>query len=180
MSRASMMLIAVLLCVTAVQAERIDNPEYQQWAKFKPGASATTEMVSKMGENVSKVVTTHTLKELDENKAVIETLTVMHVADQEIKQTTKRDVPAKIDKPEEPKEGEKPEVKKGEETIKVKAGTFKCDTVETHMKQKGRNIVSKVWTCQDVPGGVVKMTSRMDGEMPMTTEGELTKVTKGE
>jgi hypothetical protein len=169
-------LLTVLMCVVAAQAEKIDNPEYQQWAKFKAGASATVEMVNKMGDTESKVRTTTTLKSIDDDKAVVSTLQVMEVGEQEIKQTTERTIPAKVDKPEEPAEEDKPDVKKGDETIKVKAGTFKCETVETHMQKDDQKIVTKVWTCPKVPGGMVKMTMRSSGKMSMTTESELVEV----
>lgn len=176
MLRTCAVLLTVLMCGVAAEAEKIENPEYQQWAKFKPGASATVEMVSKMGDNESEVRTTTTLKSIDDDKAVISVLQVMKVGDQEIKQTTERTLPAKIDKPEEPAEEDKPDVKKGKETIKVKAGSFKCETVETHMQKDDQKTVTKVWTCPQVPGGMVKMTMRSSGKMSMTTESELVEV----
>ncbi|NBB95746.1 MAG: hypothetical protein GVY16_08400 [Planctomycetes bacterium] len=180
MLRQGAVLVVLLACCSLVQAETIDNPEYLAWAEFDAGASSTIVMVNEMGPSKTEMTMTHTLKSIDENEAVVETVTVVKVADNEMKQPPqKRQIPARIDKPAEPAEEDKPEVKEGEETVKVKAGTFKCKTVETHMKQDGKNVVTKVWTCPDVPGGQVKMTMKTDGENAMKSNAELVKTAAG-
>lgn len=172
--------LMMLTMVSAIQAEMIDNPEYLQWSEFKPGASATIVMVSEAAGTKTKMKMTRTLKSLDEDKAVVETVTVMEVEGKEIKQPTQsRTISARIEKPKEPAEGEKPEVKEGEETVKVPAGTFKCKTIETHMKQGDRTIITKTWVSPEVPGGQVKMTMKSDGTPPMSSASELTAVSKG-
>ena len=47
-----------------------------------------------------------------------------------------------------------------DETIDVAGKKVKCHWVETTIKQDANTTVSKVWTSDDIPGGMAKMESK--------------------
>jgi hypothetical protein len=155
----------------AEEGEMIDNPEYEAWASFSVGDSATLKIVSQAGGSEMEMEMKHELKSLDDDKAVITTTTTIVVNDQEIEQPPMdRDVPAEVAKAE-PAEGQpEPEVEQSEETITVEAGTFDCEVVKTTMETEDATHVTTVWTCEDVPGGQVKVIVETDGETVSETE----------
>ena len=67
----------------------------------------------------------------------------------------------------------KADTKTSEESVTVAAGTFKTKLTESTMDVAGSKTTSKVWTSDDVPGGMVKMEATTDGAMKSTTKSEL-------
>ncbi|MBI2900598.1 MAG: hypothetical protein HYY17_10460 [Planctomycetes bacterium] len=67
--------------------------------------------------------------------------------------------------------GEKPKMEKGKETIKVPAGEFDCEWVQT----ESSGTVTKAWNSDKVPGGLVKSHTKMAAG---TTVMELVKLEK--
>ena len=162
------------ICLAQEEAKpkQIDNPEYANWAAFKAGAMCKSKTVlgvkTRAGKmTIVEMTNTMTLKEITAEKAVVEMVVVTKMKGNETKMPPQsREVPAKIDKPTEPSEpSEKPkvEIKEGEEEITVAAGTFKCKTSETTTTANGKTTVAKIWTCEKVPGKMVKMTSETTG-----------------
>jgi hypothetical protein len=173
---AAMVLTAGSFCFAA---EQVDNPSYKSWAKFKAGTTVTLKTESDMAGQKSDMETTTTLVEINPDKAVIETKMSMNAGGQQMDMPAqKTDVPAKLDKtpevkPEDPKD--KPEVKESSEEVSIPGGKkVKAKVTETKMTANGMNTVSKVWTSEEVPGGVIKMETTMDGAMKGTTKMELT------
>jgi hypothetical protein len=74
----------------------------------------------------------------------------------------------------------KPKVTQGSEELTIAGKTLKCQWIETTMVMGGQTVVTKVWQSDQVPGGQVKMVSRMDGpDGLVTTTMELTAFTTG-
>jgi hypothetical protein len=66
-----------------------------------------------------------------------------------------------------------------EESVTVPAGTFKAKVIEQSGSIPGGNTYkSKVWFCEEVPGGVVKMEMSTDGAMKSTMTSELKEIDK--
>ena len=62
------------LWVSPVRAQdMVENPVYESWAAHKPGTEVVMEMDTTMGEMKMAMDLTHTLVELDAEKAVVET-----------------------------------------------------------------------------------------------------------
>ena len=174
-----------LVVSTAQAGEKVDNPLYKHWAKFKPGAFSELKTESEvMGmKNVSTMTTT--LKELTPEKAVVEMSVVSVVNGQETKvPPQKQEILAKIEEEkakelDTPKKGDKRNgaeiIGVGEEEIKVGDKKVKCKWAEMKMTQEDTTTTTKVWTTDEVPGQVVKMVTNMDGKMKMKTEGTLAK-----
>ena len=83
-------------------------------------------------------------------------------------------IPAKITKTEADKqEAKDAKVSEGEEEIEIGGKKLKTKWVETKMTHGDMVITSKAWTCEDVPGQVVKMTSTTTGPTEVKSEGIL-------
>jgi hypothetical protein len=166
----------------SLYAGQIENPMYTQWAKFKPGTSVTLATESNTAGQTSKMETKTTLKDLTDDKLTLETAMSMDAGGQ------KMDMPAQtmevkkmIDDPaaaagaagQAQANMPKPDTKTSDESVTVAAGTFKTKLTEATMDVGGNKTVSKTWTSDEVPGGVVKMEATSDGQMKSTTKMEL-------
>jgi len=181
MRRMAMLLSAcgMMFVCAAVRAE--DNPAYTQWAKFKPGTSTTITMSSDAGGQTSKTETKSTLAEVTADKVVVEVAMSMEAAGQKMDMPAqKMDIPKKMDAQPAATPDAKPDpntpkadTKTSDESCTVPAGTFKCKCVQSTMDVGGNKTVSKVWTSDEVPGGMVKMEATTDGPMKSVTKSEL-------
>ncbi len=155
-------IVAIALCCAMMQD--VDNAEYKNWAQFKAGTWVKTQMVSEAGGNKTEMMTTTKLISVDADKAVVESTTDMKMMGQDIKgQPMKRDVPAKVKKGEPAKDAPKPE--EGDEDVEVGGKKLKCHWTKTVSEAGGTTTTTTVWTNNDVPGTVVKMS--MDGASKM-------------
>ena len=168
----------------SLYAGQIENPMYTQWAKFNPGTSVTIAMTSDNAGQTSKMETKTTLKDKSDDKLTLETAMSMDAGGQ------KMDMPAQsievkkmIDDPaaaapNAPADAPKPVTKTSEESVTVVGGTFKAKVTESTVDAGGSKIVSKTWTSDDVPGGVVKMEATTDGAAKSSTKMELKSLDK--
>ncbi len=174
----------------AAEAEDMANPQYEAWASFAVGATASMKMVSydADGEEQMVMASSQTLTALDADSATVTAVSTMVVAGQEIENAPMETVvPARVavpaDQPEETPDMEI-ETEEGEETIEVPAGTFECTFVKTTMVMTiGENVMTTIttmWSSDAVPGGMVKMTSSTDSVMTKSTSvTELMEFTTG-
>ena len=168
----------MMVCATA-RAE--DNPAYAQWAKFKPGTSTTVSMTSEAAGQTSKMETKSTLAEVTPDKVVIDVVTSMEAGGQKMdmpaqKQEIKKAMdpsPAVDAETQKQIDAAKASAKTTDESVTVAAGTFKAKCTESTTEANGMKSVSKVWTSDEVPGGMVKMEATTSGAVASTTKGEL-------
>lgn len=164
----------------AYRSEKIDNPMYVNWAKFKPGTTVKTKVVSDMAGNKSDITTTTKLLEVTAEKVVIEMSSSMKMGDQTFDMPAqKMDFPAKVEKQPEEKTKEEVKPKTGEEEIEVAGKKYKAKWTESVMEANGIKTTSKVWTSEEFPGMTLKMESKMEGGMSGTTKSEVVEVTMG-
>ncbi|MGC4030620.1 MAG: hypothetical protein QM754_02565 [Tepidisphaeraceae bacterium] len=179
---------AVLACLIAPIARADDakpNPEYEAWAKCKPGATVTIKGSTETAGNKMENSVTTKLLEVTPEKAVVESTITMEMMGQKMPQPPqKRDVPKTFVMPKphavpgQP-EQKAPEPKIGEETITVAGKEYKCKTTEIELNQNGMKVHSKTWTSDQVPGGMVKMTSDATGAVSAKTTMELVEYKDG-
>lgn len=153
------MITAALL--VALAQDTIDNPEFKGWASFKPGSFVTYKYSPQDGGQ--KV----TLKSVDENEAVVETVTTYNG---KTGNAVERKVPAKLPAAQAPKD-----VKDGEDEIEAGGKKLKCRTRESDKKlASGKTVTIKIWIHDDVPGkGVQIQTTTETGKFTMVaTEWE--------
>lgn len=145
------------------QEKLVDNPEYQNWAKFKAGAFAKLKTVveTNVGGQTQKIETTMTTKliELTADKVVLEMSTSTVFMGTAIEQPPmKRDVPKQVTQAQkEQAETPKAKVEEGTEDVTLNGQKYACKWIKTKTSANGMDVVSKIWTCPDVPGQVVKM-----------------------
>jgi hypothetical protein len=168
-----------LICST-VRAGQVENPAYKEWAKYKPGTSITIATTSDAGGQTSKVETKTTLKEVSDDKVVLETAMSMDAGGQKMDmpaQTTEvkkmmDEMPAMPNAQTQTADA-KANTKTTDESVTTAAGTFKAKCTEATMEANGSKTTSKTWTSDEVPGGMVKMEATTDGPMKSTTKSEL-------
>ncbi len=162
--------------------EMIDNPDYAHWAKFKVGSFATMKNTTLVGGHKSVALQTKTLKSVAKDKIVIEIS--MEIVGMEHKiPPQKMEIPAKILKPATPKavttqpKG-KPDLKmkEGDETLDIDGKKIKAHWVETQTKVGEVITKSKIWSSEDVPGRMIKMTSRTEGPLKSSSDGIVSKM----
>lgn len=183
-----MILAAMVMGLTvsvAVSADMVDNPQYKSWSAFKVGTTVKTQMTSVMSmgdkELTSKMTMTSTLKELTADKAVVEVVTETDVNGQKMTMpATKQEIAAKIAKGADSQPaGVKVTKKEGDEEVAVGDKKYKCHWVETQTTSAESESTSKVWTCSDVPTGMVKMVSESTKPMKSKTTMELVEFKAG-
>jgi hypothetical protein len=160
------MVLKTVLAAAALAAicaqDKIDNPEYKNWSGCKADSWVTMKMETEMGPMKSVMEQTHKLVEISADKAVVETSGKMTAPAAADLPPTKREIPAKVDKQEPPADAPKPEVKEGDEEIEVGGKKVKCHWVETNTEVNGVKTWTKIWSCQDIPGGVARMETKSD------------------
>jgi hypothetical protein len=168
--------------------EKVDNPEYEHWAQFKPGSFSKVKWTVVVDGVTIKMVVTTTLKKVTSEKVEIQTKTVTSTEGvKDNLSVTNEPIPAKVKREKlkiEPKEvGKLPDgrevldLKRGQEKIKIRGEEIATEWIETKIKIKNkkedRTIVSKTWTSEDIPGRVVKMVSGDESGMITDVEQNL-------
>jgi len=178
--------VACGLVVSPVRAgERVDNPKYKHWAQFKPGSfSEFTEQINRLGTQLQHT-TILTLKEVTPENVVLETRTFLVTNGQKSDTATVEDkIPAKVElakarESDPPKKGDRRDggevvdVKQGEEELTICGKTLKTEWVETKLELKGGTATLRTWSCDEVPGRVVKKTKHSEGVLATDSTGEV-------
>lgn len=162
---ASFVLLAAASAPVSAQ-ETIDNPQYQEWAKWREGAFVTLRSESVVADKVEVVMTqTQTLKKLTAEKATVEITSVTEAAGQTIKAPPVTfDIVAKLPKVKvdpvevkvDPKDTAKVKETKGRETLTINGKKVECEWVQTEIE----GITSKMWSSEQIPGRIVKAETR--------------------
>jgi hypothetical protein len=176
-----------IVAVAAIAARAEDNPAYTSWAKVKAGTVVTYKTdstTSIMGmENKTSSTLTYTLKELTDEKAVVELQTVTVIMGNEIKGppiplTHLKTAPkgtttapgaenVKTTKPEE-----------GTETVKLGGTEYKSKWTKVKISVAGSDSESTTWSSDDVPGLLLKSETTAKGVVSSKTVTELVSVKK--
>jgi len=170
--------------------EKVDNPDFANWSKFKKGTSVTRTWTTVDPNGRTRVVTqTQTLEEITSDKIKLEVEYITDIpGSPKLKYSPKpEEIPITVPLP----AGMKKEdfakalpgtVEKGEkaETIKVAGGEFKAVWFKTKVEAGGKEIESKTWVSEDVPGRIVKVeeAKRAKGVLLFTTIREVIDVRK--
>lgn len=180
MRRVLGMVAALCLLAGVGMAAEVDNPAYQNWAKYKPGTSITYSQKMDAGGMKMQTEMTQTLKELTPEKAVVE-MAMSSAMMPGSKQTM--DIPAKVEEANAVKPGQLPPGVKGEtkslgkEKLKVGDKEYECEVTQFTGEQQGMKSEGKSWTTDELPGNLVKMEMKATGDQgAMESKMELTKV----
>jgi hypothetical protein len=173
------------ICVASssmAQEELVDNPQYASWSKHQPDTTVSMKMVTNMAGQTMNMDILQTLKEVTPDKAVVEVKTTMDMMGQKQDMPAQTvDIKAKVTKAEADKanlpqgaDGESKDL--ANETITVAGKDYDCKVTEFSGEQNGMKTKGKVWRCDLVPGGVVKVDMTMEGAQSGDMKMELVSV----
>jgi hypothetical protein len=165
MTRRTIAILIFALTSVPAWAESIDNPTFASWAKVKKGTVVTLKQSSEFAGQKSESTSISTLVDLTADVATIELVNVIKAGDMEIKTPpTKVEVKKMTELPPGKKKEDyaKPEglVDQGTETVTVDGVAYKTKWHSIKLITGDTEIESKSWTCDDVPGLVVKLESK--------------------
>lgn len=158
-----------------VAQEKVENPLYTTWAKFKPGTSITYQMDTAFGAQSTSAKQVQTLKSVSDDKVVVEMQSVVEAAGQTIKTPAVpleylAKVPqGQIDPKFNPDGNPALDVKKGTETIEVAGKSLKCEWIEAKGKTPQGEVETKTWFSDEVPGRLVKSVTGLKAVNSTTT-----------
>ena len=168
---------AVAFAASARADDKVENPEFKNWSKFKAGTSVTLKMTTEAGGQTFGATTTNKLIEVKDDKLVMESeMTSTFMGKDNKLPAQKRDIVKTLDKAPtgvDPKTG-KPDgtTEEGKEKVKIGGTEYECKWYKFKSKQKlptgEEEVEGQIWMSDDVPGMVVKMTTKMkSGGMSM-------------
>jgi hypothetical protein len=155
-------LLVVLSCLPARAGDTKDNPNYQVWAKFKPGSSSTVVADIRDGQDNIHIETTRTLVSVTADQVVVKMVSIRKTKGHETTQTpVNQTFAAKIDK-EEIKET-------GTRDMDAMGKTFKCRVWDSAPAKPApaagqdskivaaEGMKATIYVSDEVPGGVVRL-----------------------
>ena len=160
-----MALMTTLLSLFLLQ-ERRDriNPEYADWSKFKIGSSVTMKAEVTMGTWNSESVTKAELTSIDSSKAIVETRVVNGPKGASSLKPAKKEILARTPLEKDVKRTE------SQEEIEAAGRKLACTVVETVKVDRGSTYTTRTWYHESVPGGVVRMLTKIEGPVPSATK----------
>lgn len=166
--------LTLMVTGSAIAQEKVENPIYQTWAKFKPGTSITYQMDTSFGTQSTSSKQVQTLKSVSDEKVVVEMQSVVEAAGQSIKTPPipvehLAQVPqGQIDPKFAPKGKPGLETRKGTETIKVADKSLKCEWIEAKGNTPQGEVETKTWFSDEVPGRLVKSVTSIKASNSVT------------
>ncbi len=162
-------LVLAAATAPAQDKKKVDNQEYANWSKFKPGTTATLKMTTESTGMKTGSTVISKLIEVKDDKLVLEMDTETELMGKPFKAPAmKRDVTKTVEvdaKAADLAKAGKPEgtFEEGTETLKVGGTEVKTKWYKYKSKLEGLGETSgQMWTSDEVPGMLVKMTSKAD------------------
>lgn len=156
----------------------VDNPEYTNWAAFKPGTSVTYKQSV---DGAAKVETTiiMRLSEVQADKLVIEAETTLKLMGNEVKQAPiKREVAKKVEAAVAAQVNDPPgKVSDGIEKVTVAGQNYEAKWFKTETKQGESTTRSTVYFTDKIPGRLVRMEAKTEGPGASTVTMEVVDLT---
>ncbi len=165
----------------AAGGERVDNPVYDQWAKFPVGTTLTRRMVTDSTKSEGHTETTFVFRitETTADVVVVESTatTRYHGGRVEENPPVIDRHPRQVALPDGAKKGEWGKPKGGtDDTVTVLGKAYKARKSESKGNTDAGELFQQVWVSDDMPGGLVKAVSRVP-KVDETTTIEVTELT---
>jgi hypothetical protein len=164
----------LILCTAAHADDLVDNPKYQEWSHFQPGAFVSAKTDTKMRDNLTTAEMTRKLVAVTPEKITLEVTMTL----QQNVSTTRQEIPAKVPKAKATAADALPEQVTGElkhlpdEDVTVAGKAYKCKVVSFTGEEGGTPVSGKIWTSPDVPGHLVKSDMHI-GDPPNLTNSTI-------
>jgi hypothetical protein len=161
------LLVLLMIGAAPAAAQDVANPAYTAWARFEPGAMARYSGNSKTMGIDTTVETSIRLVSKASDKVVVEVTRKVTTAGETVDESPRKEeiratVPAG--------RGMTPV---GEETIAAMGRQFQTRVYQRTEAGGEIRALVRTWMSDDVPGGVVKVDSRTEGPVAMSTLIEL-------
>ncbi|MEE2713023.1 MAG: hypothetical protein VX913_09660 [Planctomycetota bacterium] len=166
------MLTATLVAVVSLVLvqDEIANPEYGRWASFGTGSEVVMRTVD--ASHDMEMRSTTTLQSKGDKEIALEVEISLVVAGTSVDLPARtRKLPATIKRAFVGGAVEPPET--GEETLGIAQHDLRCTWALAVIDSGECTIRSEVWTCPQVPGGLVQMASESTGAITMKVKQHL-------
>lgn len=168
---ALVMLVGIRSVVASGPAEAMSL--YANWAQFKPGTFVTYKTNSEMSGMKTQSDLTYKLKDVTQEKVVLEVKTVTEVMGNKIESpASTMEIPkagqASVAIPGVPAGNAQAETKK--ETLKVKDTDIEANVVTSEVENGGNKTKATVWVSNTFPGLTLKSVVKIAGAASTTTE----------
>jgi hypothetical protein len=168
---------------TVSAQEMVENPQYQNWLKFKMGTSVTVKSITQIGETTTEVTVASALVEVRDGRIFVETTTTFKVGGKEVKRDVRKgEIPKTVALPEGLKKEEfalgKPlgTTDQGTETLKVAGTEVKTRWYKYQTDVKKIKADSKIWLSDEIPGRTVKLEVNSTGAVTASSRSEAIEV----
>jgi hypothetical protein len=180
MTKLATFLLALFLLLPQVRADDlVDNPSYKGWSSFAVGSFVKYRTVITADGNSTETILTFTLMELTDEKAVVELKFVTKVAGSEFAMPpVVEEYPAKVPESDTGYDLKPEETEEGDETIEALGSSLDCHWVRTVHLISGIKTTTQSWMSDEVPGRLVRKTSRSEGTYSYSTEMMLIEIHK--
>jgi opacity protein-like surface antigen len=145
-------LLGVWMVPAAALADPVDNPQYAAWNKCGVGTTVTYAQTAGTGAQQIQIEVKKTISEKTDDHITLDVTKTATINGQAAPpQNNKETVQAKLDK--------KPDLKPlPDEEIDVVGKKTTCKVYEMDIKDmQGGDVKVKMWTNDDIPGGLAKM-----------------------
>lgn len=156
----------------------VENPEYQNWAGFKPGTVIKRRLLSDADGVKTESVSTFTLKEVGADRVIVDSyITIITHGSEQRRSPQSRAIAARVPKPDADRQlNESGKQGEGEEEIECAGRKWKTRWVEVEKKAGDIITRTRTWTSKDAPGSIVKRRQQIDGPVSLKTEEVLIEV----
>jgi len=139
--------------------EMVNNPPFAHWSSFSVGTVVTQKETVTLPDGAKlEMVKTYKLLEKAKDKVVVEGKFTQTGAAGSNATTSVDTYPAQVKRQEVDTPASMASVTEGKETIDVKGKPVEAEWVEAIVKSGDETATEKVWTAQNIPGGIVKQT----------------------
>ncbi|RCK79537.1 MAG: hypothetical protein OZSIB_4291 [Candidatus Ozemobacter sibiricus] len=162
--------VVLLAGLPLLAQNQIDNPVYQNWARFKPGTRVAYSQTSEVMGNTTESQIVYELVEVTPDKVVVElTGSTTLLGKRTDMPKARLEYPARTD-PADPtvKNALNARTASTEETLDLLGGKLTCKVFEATVEQQGSTIKSRFWYSDEIPGSLVKSETIM--EKPVQTK----------
>ncbi|MCS7033967.1 MAG: hypothetical protein NZ561_08220 [Phycisphaerae bacterium] len=159
--------LAPLLLTAAAGAQSVANPLYSAWVRFETGATSRYTGVSRTLGVETTIETTMKLIEKAGDRVVIEVSRKVTSGDDTVEESPrKEEIRAMIAQ-------EAAMVPAGEEPATAGGKEYPCRVYQQQRKEGDLLLLSRFWLSDEVPGGIVKIDSKVEGPIAINTLLEL-------
>jgi hypothetical protein len=176
--RVRTLLVAVAtVCCAVSSAALANNPQYDSWAKHKPGTCVTMAGTTEAAGMKTEMEQVYTLKAVTPEKVTVEIKSAMTMMGNKNEMPAQSmDIPATAPEMKAPEGQKPPEAKTSQEKVTVAGKEYDATCTTIQSDANGMKTTAMTWASPEIPGMTLKMEAKTEGAVASTTKMEVTKV----